>query len=110
METAIGLVAGTLTGFAWLPQIVRIHRTKRADDLAWGYLITIGSGVALWVIYGAMARSMPVILSNGISIALFGWVITKKLRLSEARRIALEAASCDTRSQDSQTMSQRGAT
>jgi MtN3 and saliva related transmembrane protein len=70
MSTVIGLLAGTLTTIAWLPQLARTWRRRSAADISWSYLATTGLGVFLWFIYGLVTRAFPVIVANAISDTL----------------------------------------
>ena len=86
LKTVLGLVAGSLTAFAWLPQLFRIFRHQRADDIAWGYLVVISIGVSLWFIYGILTRAIPLIAANGISDCFVITVIAKKFQLRQLRQ------------------------
>jgi len=82
-KTVLGLVAGSLTAFAWPPQLIRIHRHRRADDTAWGYLVVISVGVSLWFIYRLLTRAISVIAANAISDCFVITVIAKKFQLHQ---------------------------
>lgn len=85
MIVTLGLVAGAFTTFAWLPQLARIYRLQRADDIAWGYLTVIATGISMWIVYGAWTKSVPLVVANGISDVLVGLVILKKAQLHRLR-------------------------
>ena|SRR5579883_2570263 len=76
----IGYVAGTLTTLSFVPQVVKVARSKCADDLSLGMLIAFFVGVVLWLIYGAIIWSWPVILSNFVTMILVGAVLFLKLK------------------------------
>ncbi len=42
--TWVGYAAGTLTTIAFLPQVLHVWRTKRADDLHMGTLVSFMAG------------------------------------------------------------------
>jgi MtN3 and saliva related transmembrane protein len=84
LHTSIGFAAGTLTTIAFLPQVLHVWQTKRADDLHWGMLLTFTVGVVLWLIYGISLRLMPVILPNAVTLALQAAIIFLKLRYARA--------------------------
>jgi MtN3 and saliva related transmembrane protein len=63
--TVLGLIAGVLTTGCWLPQLVRSWRTRSTNDISWGYLAVLGSGVGLWLVYGLLGRDLAIILANG---------------------------------------------
>ena len=70
MVNELGYVAGMVTVASFLPQVVRAWRTRRTRDLSvvsLALLITAGS---LWVLYGALSRDWPVVLTNSGMVAL----------------------------------------
>lgn len=79
---SIGMLAAFLTTAAFVPQVVRVMRTRdtRAISL-WMYLM-FSFGVALWCIYGLLLGLWPVVLANAITLLLALVVILYKLRES----------------------------
>jgi len=70
MVSELGYAAGVITVASFLPQVVRAWRTRRTRDLSvvsLALLITAGS---LWVLYGALSRDWPVVLTNSGMVAL----------------------------------------
>ena len=57
--TLIGLLAGTLTTIAFIPQLQQTWRTRSAQDVSLGMLLTFVTGVFLWLIYGIMLGALP---------------------------------------------------
>lgn len=76
----VALIAGTLTTIAFIPQVLRAWRTQSVDDLSLGMLLTFNTGVALWIVYGVMAREPPMILTNGVTLFLALMLLGMKLR------------------------------
>jgi MtN3 and saliva related transmembrane protein len=68
--TILGLAAGTLTTIAFLPQLIKTWQSRSAKDLSFSWLVTFTAGICLWTIYGICIRSLPVILSNSITLVL----------------------------------------
>ncbi|MBH8565618.1 SemiSWEET family sugar transporter [Nostoc sp. CENA67] len=66
--TVLGLVAGTLTTIAFLPQMYKTWQSKSAKDVSFVMLITFMSGLFLWFIYGIYLQALPIILSNGVCL------------------------------------------
>lgn len=70
--TLLGFIAAFLTTFAFLPQTIQILRTKdtKAISLVMYSMYTLG--IALWLIYGLLLKSLPLIVSNlsGLILAL----------------------------------------
>lgn len=78
--TSLGYMAGVLTTIAFLPQVLHTYRVKSAGDLSWKMLICFSSGLLLWFIYGVYLHSWPMILSNSITLALQGFIMSMKIR------------------------------
>ena len=68
--TLLGLVAGTLTTFAFVPQVIKTWKTKSAGDLSLGTMSLICTGVLLWLIYGLLIGDVPVIAANAVTLVL----------------------------------------
>lgn len=66
--THLGLVAGTLTSVAAVPQLVKTFRTRHTRDISIWQPLLLSIGVALWMIYGIMIRDLPLILANIIPL------------------------------------------
>jgi MtN3 and saliva related transmembrane protein len=64
MVQTVGFVAGLLTAFAFLPQVLKTWRTHSVADLSSVMLGAQSAGVALWIVYGVGVGSWPVILAN----------------------------------------------
>ncbi len=76
----VGLVAGTLTTIAFLPQLIHTWQTKSAKDVSLSMFLIFCTGVLLWLIYGFMIQSLPVILANGVTLVLAGAILALKLK------------------------------
>lgn len=68
--TILGLVAGILTSSSLLPQLIKIVKEKRVEDLSVGMFVCLMLGVALWIVYGVKRNDLPIILTNGFSLLL----------------------------------------
>lgn len=75
-----GLVAGTLTTIAFFPQLIQTLKTRSAKDVSLGMFVIFTAGVLLWVIYGLMIRSLPIIAANTVTLVLAGAILVLKLR------------------------------
>ncbi|MFC3230131.1 SemiSWEET transporter [Marinibaculum pumilum] len=77
---AIGLVAGTLTTIAFLPQVFRVWQRRSARDISLPTFILLCSGVALWLLSGVLKESISLILANGVTFFLAMGILVGKLR------------------------------
>ena len=66
----LGLLAGSLTPLAFIPQVIKIWRSKHAHDISLATFAIFSSGVALWLVYGWRLQAWPIILANGITLLL----------------------------------------
>lgn len=66
----VGYSAALLTTVSFLPQVHKIWRSKRADDLSAPAFGAFSLGVLLWLIYGIALDSWPIILANGVTLVL----------------------------------------
>ena len=83
-EELIGFAAAVLTTVAFLPQTVRVVRTRdtRSISLAMYVLFTIG--VALWLVYGILIGSLPVMVANVLTLVQSGVIL--RIKHAEPRR------------------------
>lgn len=76
----LGFVAGALTTAAFVPQVVKVWRTKSTRDISlWMWLI-LCAGISLWIAYGILTRSAPVVAANIATLALAAAVLACKIR------------------------------
>ena len=85
LTNSIGLSAAGLTTMAFIPQIIKIYKSKAADDVSYVTFLMFGFGVALWDLYGVQIHSVPVILANTITFILAISIVVMKLIFSRNR-------------------------
>lgn len=76
----LGYVAGALTTAAFVPQLVKTWRSRSAGDLSYGMMAVFSTGVALWLVYGIVLESWPVILANATTLVLSLAILALKIR------------------------------
>lgn len=79
----LGLVAGLLTTIAFVPQVIKIWRSKHAHDISLIMFSLFSCGVALWILYGFIIGSLPVILANSVTLILALTILVLKLRFRD---------------------------
>ena len=80
MSDLIGMIAGTLTTIAFVPQVWRVWKTRSTRDVSLGMYLVFTTGVVFWLAYGLMLGAWPIIVTNVITLALTGTVLALKLR------------------------------
>ena len=86
MVDFIGLVAGALTTIAFVPQLVKIYASKSGKDVSARMFVIFSLGVALWLAYGILIGSLPVIIANTVTLALSIAIMTLKIRYARRDR------------------------
>lgn len=86
----VGYVATTCTTLAFIPQVVRTWRTRKADDLSLGTLTVLLSGTVLWIVYGAKLMGgggpgLPIVLGNVVTLVLLALNTALVLRFRTPR-------------------------
>jgi MtN3 and saliva related transmembrane protein len=80
LVTLIGLLAGTLTTIAYVPQVVKSWRSGSTSDVSLTMFAIMVSGVTLWLIYGVFVHDIPIMVANGATLLLTGTVIVLKIK------------------------------
>jgi len=70
IEQLVGIGAGAFTSISLLPQLVKILREKKAQDISLFYLFVLLTGLGLWIWYGFLKDDLPIIITNIISALL----------------------------------------
>ena len=78
--TVIGLLAGTLTTIAFLPQVIKTWKTKSTRDVSLEMFAIFCSGVLLWIIYGVLIKDLPLVLANVVTLSLASIILGFKLK------------------------------
>ena len=66
----IGIVAGVVTAVSMLPQLLKILKEKKAENVSVWMLVILLLGLALWTIYGILKKDWPIIVANAFSFLL----------------------------------------
>ena len=64
----VGIIAGTLTSIASIPQLVKIIQKKKVEDISLGMVLFLIMGISVWVYYGILRSDWPVIITNSFSL------------------------------------------
>ena len=76
----IGYTATFLSVISFLPQVVRSWRSKSTKDLSLPMYLIFTISQALWLAYGILIVSWPLIIANAIIFLLSLSVLLLKLR------------------------------
>ena len=71
----IGLIAAVCTTFAFIPQVMKVWKTKQTKDLSLRMYSIMFIGVLLWLVYGIRIHSLSIILANTVTATLVGTIL-----------------------------------
>lgn len=78
--TLIGFLAAACTTVAYLPQAIKVIRTRHTKDLSLIMYIVVTIGLLLWFIYGVFITDWPMILANGVTMLFTFTILVMKLK------------------------------
>ena len=78
-----GYFAAILTTTAFLPQLIKTLKTRKADDVSLVTLIMFICGVGSWIIYGYKISSVPILTANIITFVLNLFILFSKMYYSK---------------------------
>lgn len=64
----IGFVAAFLTTISTLPQLISTIKTKNVQGISLNMFLTLGIGVAVWLMYGILKSDYPLIIANMLTL------------------------------------------
>jgi MtN3 and saliva related transmembrane protein len=78
MVEIIGFIAAILTTISFIPQALKVIKTNDVKALSLHMYLILNIGIFLWLIYGLLTNSWPLILANGITILFTAFILYKK--------------------------------
>ncbi|MBD0258755.1 MAG: SemiSWEET transporter [Cytophagales bacterium] len=80
----LGMGAGALTAASRVPQIVKTWKTRTAGGLSLTMYAMLCTGFLLWLTYGIMTESIPIVLSNLVSLGFNAVLLVFRFRFGES--------------------------
>jgi MtN3 and saliva related transmembrane protein len=71
----MGYIAAIGTTGAFIPQAVKVFKTKKTEDLSRETYILLCAGILLWIVYGVMIVSLPIIIANGVTFLMTFYIL-----------------------------------
>ncbi|MDZ4793268.1 MAG: SemiSWEET transporter [Bacteroidota bacterium] len=63
-----GLTAGSITALSTLPQLLKIIKEKKVEDISIWMLIILITGLGFWTLYGFLKHDIPILITNLFSL------------------------------------------
>lgn len=78
----VGTLAALCSMASFAPQILKLLAERDATSVSLRTYVVTVTGFGLWIAYGVMSGSWPVIASNGVCLAMSGVILALKVKFS----------------------------
>ena len=75
-----GYAAAACTTSAYIPQVLRVWRTRSTTDISLKMFLVLVTGLSLWLTYGLWRGEWPLIIANSITLMLASTILYFKIR------------------------------
>ena len=79
LADVVGSAAAVLTTLSFLPQVLHTLKTRDVSGISLVMYSAFTAGVALWLVYGLLLGSWPIVIANVITIMLALAIVVMKL-------------------------------
>ncbi len=76
----VGSAAACLTTISFVPQAWQSFRTRDVSGISLGMYSVFTAGVALWLAYGLLVDSWPIVVANAVTLVFSIAILAMKLR------------------------------
>ena len=76
----IGFFAAFCTTIAFLPQAIKVYKSKSTKDISLYMFLIFTIGVLSWLIYGIIISDLPIIFANAVTLILSFFILIYKIR------------------------------
>jgi MtN3 and saliva related transmembrane protein len=77
---AVGMTGAVLTTVCWLPQAIKVIRSRETRAISLAGTLAFTVGIVFWLIYGLALMDWPLITSNVVTLGLMAVIVSLKLR------------------------------
>jgi len=75
-----GITAGCITAMSALPQLIKIIKEKKVEDISLWTLIVLITGLSLWTLYGFLKDDIPILATNLFSLLINVMLVFLRLK------------------------------
>jgi len=76
----VGFFAAFCTTISFLPQVIKVYKTKSTKDISLYMFLIFTIGTFCWLIYGIIESSLPIIIANTITLILSAIILLYKIK------------------------------
>jgi MtN3 and saliva related transmembrane protein len=77
-QEILGFIAAALGSVSFLPQVIKIWRLRSVKDISMSMYILYTLSVVLWLIYGIIIKSSPLIIAEMVTLILVSTILVMK--------------------------------
>ncbi|WP_147707269.1 SemiSWEET transporter [Microvirga massiliensis] len=75
-----GYAAALCTTSAYVPQVLRVWRTRSTQDISLRMFLVLVTGLSLWLVYGLWKGEIPLIAANSVTLMLASTILYFKIK------------------------------
>lgn len=75
----IGIGAALLTTSSFVPQAVKVVRTRETAAISLAMYSLFTAGITLWLVYGLLTSQWTIVAANGVTLIFAAVILTMKL-------------------------------
>lgn len=84
----VGTLAALCSMTSFAPQILKIWRERDASSVSLRMYVVTVTGFCLWIAYGILSKSWPVIGANTVCLLMSATILALKWKFSQSPRSA----------------------
>ena len=77
-QELLGFIAAALGTISFLPQVIKISRLRTVEGISSAMYIIYSISVILWLLYGLMIKSAPLIIAEILTLVLVLIILVMK--------------------------------
>ena len=76
----IGFFAAFCTTISFLPQAIKVYKSKSTKDISLYMFLIFTIGTFCWLVYGLVISSVPIMLANTITLVLSFFILIYNIK------------------------------
>jgi MtN3 and saliva related transmembrane protein len=83
LKDYVGIAGSIFSSISFLPQVIKLWKTRSANDLSMASLMFLILNVSTWFTYGLLIHDFPIMLTNGIVLSMVLMMVYAKLTFKQ---------------------------
>ena len=82
-KNIVGIAGSIFSSVSFLPQVIKLWKTRSAKDLSMMTLLFLILNVSTWLTYGVLINDLPIIITNIIVLSMVLLMVYFKLTFKQ---------------------------